>query len=372
MTMTGTRSDPLTFSIDGASFEVRRSWPGSRGERIFECRDAAGRVRAALLSPVAGLVVLDHATDRKLPTLQSGGELLVHRAGKRAVERTGRGFVKHLRRGKADGVAAATRTMGRLAAAAGFAVPEVLAADDCSVTVSTVPGRPLLDLSDRDWTRAWERWADLWPRLVTAGPGAGTDGPEPAFGVHDATAEASVVTTWFGHLRTFDAGGLAGDLADELAAVEDRACAELVALSRGTGSAVAEGAADAVPGAEGADAPPVVAHRDLHDGQMLFCAESDRLGILDFDTAVLADRELDLGNLDVHLDLRVDQEALSPERARIARSAIIRAADAVGADAHRMAVYRRAARARLVCVYAFRPQWTGLAARMAGELANAG
>lgn len=353
--MSESRGPALTFAIDGEHLEVIRSWPGSSGERIFECRDAAGRVRAARLDPGDRLRVLPHAEDRKLPSLRPGGELLVHRAGKRAVERTAHGYVKHLRRGRAAGVARATRTMGGLAARAGFAVPEVTAADDHSVTVSTVPGRPLLALSDAAWERAWDRWADLWPRLVTpdAGPD-GAEGEDAGFGTHDAMAEAGVVSTWFAHLRAFDAGSFAGRLAAELTALEERACADLLALA-------------------GAPArTPVIAHRDLHDGQMLYCPDTDRLGILDFDTAVRADRELDLGNLDVHLDLRVAQRLLSPARAVVARAAIARASAAVVADAQRLAVYRRAARARLVCVYAFRPQWAGLAARMAEEHANVG
>lgn len=353
--MPETRSPALTFAIDGEHLEVIRSWPGSSGERIFECRDASGRVRAARLDPGERLRVLPHGEDRKLPSLRPGGDLLVHRAGKRAVERTAAGYVKHLRRGRAAGVARATRTMGRLAAAAGFAVPEVTAEDEHSVTVSTVPGRPLLALPDAAWERAWDRWAQLWPRL--AAPGAvpdGAEGEDADFGTHDAIAEAGVVSTWFAHLRAFDAGSFAGRLTAELAALEDRACAELLALT----SAPAR--------------TPVIAHRDLHDGQMLYCPDTERLGILDFDTAVRADRELDLGNLDVHLDLRVAQHLLTPDRAAVARAAITRAATAVVADAQRLDVYRRAARARLVCVYAFRPQWAGLAARMAEEHANAG
>lgn len=92
------------------------------------------------------------------------------------------------------------------------------------------------------------------------------------------------------------------------------------------------------------------------------------MGLLDFDTAVLADRELDLANLDVHVDLRVMQGLLSEDMAYVARVAIAEAARAVGADAHRMEVYREATRARLVCVYTFRPQWIPVAERLLDQL----
>ena len=356
---TSTDVAPLQLQAGGEQWTVLRSWPGSDGVRILECRDEVGRLRAARLVPGAAgrLEVLPFARDPKLRSLAPGGELLVHRAGKRAVVRTAMGFVKHLRRGRAEGVARATQAMGGLAARAGFAAPRVVAADQHSVTLTTVPGVPLLSLDGAEWERAWAQWEDLWPRLVLA--------PVPAaaeqIGLHDAQDEAEVVRTWCAHVRAFDAGGLGTRWASQLDAIEEHT----VSLLRDVAAQTAAGAARTA----GTAWTPVFAHRDLHDGQMLFDPATDRLGILDFDTAVRADRELDLGNLDVHVDLRVAQGLLDPARARVAHAAIRRTADAVGADARRLEVYRRAARARLVGVYAFRPQWARLAARMAEGLA---
>lgn len=347
------RQPPLTFAIDGERLEVLRSWPDGHGRRLFECRDAAGRIRAARIREDQRLTVLPYAQDPKLPTLRPAGELLVHRAGKRAVTRTGDGYVKHLRRDRAAGVAAATRTMTCLAGQAGFAVPEVIDVAEHSVTVSPVPGRALLSLDDDRWDRAWVHWAELWPRLIAGSPvpGGGERLDESAWDVHDAHAEAGVVATWFAHLRSFDAGGLASTCAAPLAEVEERVGAELRSDCGSPRTA------------------PVIAHRDLHDGQMLYSPDSGRLGMLDFDTAVLADRELDLANLDVHIDLRVTQGLLGFRRAAAAHSAISRAAVAVGADEALLDVYRRAAQARLVSVYAFRPQWVAVAATLLAGLA---
>ena len=386
MSGTGTAGPgaPLVLRWGDERLTVVRGWPGARGERILECRDGAGRLRAARLAPdpangpgaasatdaagerdpAAGdsaasgvgsepapgwddrLKVLPYGQDPKLRSLRPDGELLVHRAGKRAVVRTADGFVKHLRRGRAAGVARATAETGGLAAEAGFAVPRVVAADEDSVTLSAVPGTALLDLSEADWARAWDRWARLWPQLVLAPV------PPAGLGIHNVADEAEVVAGWSAHVRESDPGGFADRLREQLQAIDERTRDSLLALG----------------GAGGRET--VVAHRDLHDGQMLFDAETGGLGLLDFDTAVAADRELDLGNLDVHVDLRVAQGLVDPARAAVAHAAIERAADAVDADAHRLDVYRHAARARLVGVYAFRPQWAGLAARMAEDLAR--
>jgi hypothetical protein len=374
--MSGTRTTgpgaPLVLRWGEERLTVVRGWPGAGGERILECRDGAGRLRAARLAPdpaagpgaasgeecapAAGLPagpaaeacgrleVLPYGRDPRLRSLRPDGELLVHRAGKRAVVRTADGFVKHLRRGRAAGVAQATAETGGLAAGAGFAVPRVVAADEDSVTLSAVPGTALLDLSGADWARAWDRWARLWPRLVL------TPVPPAGLGTHDAADEAEVVAGWSAHVRESDPGRFAHRLRAQLRSIEARTRDALLSLGDGRTA--------------------VVAHRDLHDGQMLFDAGTGGLGLLDFDTAVAADRELDLGNLDVHVDLRVAQGLVDHARAAVAHAAIERAADAVEADAHRLDVYRRAARARLVGVYAFRPQWAGLAARMAEDLAR--
>lgn len=340
---------PVQFDINGECLTVHRSWPGRAGERIYECRDSLQRIRAVTDDPGSGLTLVPYAQDRKLPSLQPGGELIVHRAGKRAVERTSRGFVKHLRAGKAADVAAATATMGALAGAAGFSVPGILGTTEYSLTLSTVPGAPLMELEQDCWGLAWNEWSVAWARMAQSDVGGSDD-----WQIHDAAAEAGVVGTWFANLREYDPGELADRFADQLTNVEGEVREALLSLDNQTqGSAHG----DLVP-----------AHRDLHDGQMLFDCANQRMGLLDFDTAVLADRELDLANLEVHIDLRVMQGLLSEDMADIARGAIAEAARVVGANARRMAVYREATRARLVCVYAFRPQWVPVAERLLDQL----
>jgi hypothetical protein len=328
-----------TLVVDGEHFDVKRSWPGTESSRVVECTDSAGRIRAATLAAGGAVEMLGYGSDPQLRTLSPHAELLVHRAGRRAVERTAHGFVKHLRRRKIASTAAAARAMGTLAERAGFAAPEVREVSAGSIAMSTVPGVNLLALDGEEWRRAWRTWASCWPQLALSEPD-GADGGR--WRVHDAAAEAEVVATWLGHVRSFDPDGLAQRNRERIDAAEAEVRRTLM-KGPAAGRSV------------------VVAHRDLHDGQLLYDPASGCLGILDFDTAVLAERELDLANLDVHIELRVAQGLLDASRAAHAQESIAEASAALGADASRMEAYRKATRTRLFGVYAFRPQWVEVA-----------
>ncbi|MGO1899076.1 MAG: phosphotransferase family protein, partial [Brevibacterium yomogidense] len=79
----------LTHSVEAADgiVAVGRAWPSADGTQLFEGRDEAGRLRAGTFAEDGGIRLLPHATDERLPGLRPGGELLVHRAGRRAVVR---------------------------------------------------------------------------------------------------------------------------------------------------------------------------------------------------------------------------------------------------------------------------------------------
>ena len=126
------------------------------------------------------------------------------------------------------------------------------------------------------------------------------------------------------------------------------------------GGTAARLAADADAAAEALRAlpplPPVLAHRDLHDGQVLLTAGSAAdlaaatPGLLDLDTAALADPALDAGNLLAHLDL-----AAAAGHADAARAAAVGVVEHVALDPARIQVLRRAAAVRLCAVHAYRP-----------------
>ena len=436
---------PPTLVTPAGELDVGRAWPAPDGTQRFEGRDADGRLRAGTLSADGDVTVLPFATDDRLPGLSAaglgrsaaglqGGELLVHRAGRRAVVHRGAAdgaqgdavadgaqgdvaadgtqgdtaaggahegvvFVKHLRSAKVVPVVEATRTAGRLARAVGFNAPEVVTADAHSLTVTAVPGVPLLDLAqEKDpgaWRAAWETWRDQWPRLVRSappvqsgpdqvlgdglgggpvggpvdelddGPGAGPgSGPGTrTLSVHDGDSEAEVVATWTRNLLDFDPLGWDDDRSGRALKRAYLAATEDVEV------ALREGARHTSKRAgRGPTAGRGIAHRDLHDGQMLVDPATGALGLLDFDTLAYAEPELDLGNLISHMRLRHRQGALGLRARNIALAAIDRAADTMELDENRLRVYTRASALRLVGVYAFRPQWRDLARELCDSL----
>lgn len=349
-TTTGRTTRPqLTESVEaaGEAVAVSRAWPGAGGTQLFEGRDEAGRLRAGTLAADGAINLLPHASDDRLPGLRRGGELLVHRSGRRAVVREtaedapgGCVYRKHLRPKKVARVAEASETAGRLARAAGFSAPEVLTADQHSLTLSCAPGLPVADLAVREdltaWRDVWEAWSASWPGLVRSTGGEAD--------VHDAEQEAEVVATWSRHLSEYDPLGWCDSPAGRtmrrqyLAAADDVAFA-LRKRAGGLG----------------------ISHRDLHDGQMLFDPATGALSLLDFDTLAYAEPELDLGNLIAHARLRQHQGLMGEQARDIALAAVDRAAEFLDADEARLEAYTRASALRLVGVYAFRPRWRAIA-----------
>ena len=336
-----------TVEAAGDVIAVSRAWPAADGAQLFEGRDGAGRLRAGTFAADGGVGLLPHASDARLPGLRPGGELLVHRAGRRAVVREsadgepgGRVYVKHLRPKKVARVAEASRSAGVLARAAGFCAPEVLTADRHSVTLSAAPGLPVAELAAGEdlsaWRALWDAWSQRWPRLVRSTGGEAE--------VHDAQQEAEVVATWTRHLTDYDPLGWSESTAGRALRTQYLAAADDVAfaLRKRTGGLG-------------------ISHRDLHDGQILFDLVSGSLSLLDFDTLAYAEPELDLGNLIAHMRLRHHQGLLGDEARDVALTAVDRAADVLGADASRLEAYTRASALRLVGVYAFRPRWRALA-----------
>lgn len=328
---------------------VGRAWPrGPRdgGETVLvEGRDSAGRLRAARLQlqPHAGLGwqvdsvrVAKPGQDPRLPDLAeaaSGGTLLVHRFGKRAVARFPDRYVKVVRPGEGPAVATAARQGEAVAAGAGLAAPAVLDAGSAVVTFSVLPGRSLHELGGvvtrHEWSRWWARWADQWVRLVRTH----TDDDLPRHTAHD---EAVTLRRWSQHVERLEA--LPVELAQRVRTRAEAVTADLMA---------------------GPAQDLVVSHRDLHDKQML--AHGDSLGLLDFDTVSLAEPALDLGNLWVHARLRADQGLWSQRHSQVVQEAVRAVASDLGVGDERFATYAEATRLRLACLYAFRPRHRGLA-----------
>ncbi|GHD10076.1 phosphotransferase [Zhihengliuella salsuginis] len=345
----GAGAPPAAASVpqEAGGIRIRRAWPRADGTQTVEGHDGDGRLRAGTWHGAgARLDVLDFGRDAKLPALPGvlapGAELIVHRAGRRAVVRSGDRYVKVLRPGRAAGVAEASTRLGELVRDAGGASATVLETGNDRVVFDTVRGVPLRSLQGPGdlarWRAAWQEFARMWARLVGRTPPAGAGGNDWAR--HDAQAEADVVLAWVGNLRGHDPLGLGRDETERL---EERA--------RRAVSGLLDGAGDRL----------VPAHRDLHDEQLLYDPAAGRIGVLDFDTAALAEPALDLGNLMAHLALRHDQGLISGPARDAARDVLAEAAEGCGVSAARLAAYENATRLRLVGVYAFRPPWRQLA-----------
>ncbi|GGK78857.1 phosphotransferase [Ornithinimicrobium pekingense] len=345
-------SVPQRVEVDGEVVVVARAWPGKEKDGVarvtVEGRDLHGRLRAGSLRQDGRVRLLPAGVDPALPALERlapEGELLVHRAGRRAVLRHTGGYTKVVRPGRSAAVVAAASTGGTLAAAAGLAAPQVVHHDpeQAAVTLSVLPGRPVHELAaGRDWERIWTTWASAWVRLQGLDEGAvGVNGSagapltEPArdgaagLARHTAEDEAGVVGRWADQALT---AGL-------LPAVWGERAGAVAARLRDAGD----------------PERMVPTHRDLHDKQLLW--DGDTLGVLDLDTACVADPALDPANLAVHADLRRAQGIWSTSAASAVEVSAEVVARVAQVDEERWGTAQLATVVRLACVYAFRPAW---------------
>lgn len=325
---------------------VTRAWPHREPDRlVIEGRDPSGRLRAGYARRTAGghglgIRVLEPGVDPKLPALQRlsrGADLVVHRAGRRAVLFDGERYLKIVR-GDIRELAATMERCAVLAAEAGFRAPHVRQREG-ALELSVVAGTPLQETTGSAWADGLRAWADRWAGFVgpgvvgpaVVGPAVVRSADPGEHAVHDAAAEQAVLARWVERTE-----GWHRLPADTLRPTLDRASRMLAA----------------------APMPLGVAHRDLHDKQLITGAEP---GLLDFDTAALAEPALDLANLAVHLDLRAAQGLLDESERRWGRGVVVAVARSLQVPEQRWHAYELATRLRLACVYAFRPRWQSLA-----------
>jgi hypothetical protein len=341
---------PDTHLVDGADWHLRRAWPRGGDEVPLElegpdgsivvgrwfagsaaCVQELERTPGARLGDDPRLLLQPAGADRRLPGLAAevrrGGHLVAHRPGRRAVvrRRSGR-YVKYTRAGRAPSLAA--RHDHLAATLRGLAVvPTVLEARQDRLELAALGGLAPLAVDTTD-PQAWdERWSQVGACLVALAARA----PGTELDRHGPGDEAAVTRTWVDRAVTADLLP-AADVGAPLAPLtEDR------------------------PAAFG------TAHRDLHDGQLLF--DGGVIGILDPDTLAAAEPALDVANLLVHLDLRVDQGLLDPDARDRAAAVLLSTAGSDPETVRRLPAHRAAARLRVAAVHAFRPRWRELARR---------
>lgn len=351
---------PVPLSVhdaDGELWPVRRAWPGpTAGDYILELA-APGRagVRAAHLRAGA-LELLPDGGDRRLPGLaqvEPLGEVVVHRAHKRAVVRTGDRYYKIFRPRQSDEAADRHTRTNAFLAAGDFLSPDVVSYTRGCLLLTALPGRSLFELgsdpdaSDAEFEKIWQKWSRCWVRQQSLSGTAAHRASMAALAPRTAAVELEnlqrMVDLWLLHARDLPA-------------------------ARAEREAVAAAAVQIAQQLLRTEPDPLVwSHGDLHDKQIFATAPDAPLGLLDFDESGVAEAGVDLANLAVHLRLRLRQRRLTAERYRTAHCQVIAAAEELRVTPARFDAYANAASLRLGCLYSFRPQWAALAGDLLHE-----
>lgn len=258
-----------------------------------------------------------------------------HRPGKRAVVRVdgshGSTFIKVVKRGKASGILAGIQRAGSFDGP--FRLPRVEEHTESTVTYSALGGVSLHDpsvLGPDSWERAWTETVEAWAESVRS-----PRGTESAL-VHRAEAEVGVLRHWLHMTWQYL------EDADRTRHLIDDVSTKLLGLTE-----------DRL----------VPAHRDLHDKQLMWSPQLGP-GLLDVDTACLANPALDVGNLRAHSLLRELQGLWTAQQAEAVRFSLDETAETCHIPRHAVALYEQAAHLRLGLVYSVRPQYAEIAAHL--------
>jgi hypothetical protein len=339
------------LDADNLEWQVIRSWPDESAEDYVLELGIPGRagVRAAHLR-AGQLELLRDGRDRRLPALKRAsplGVVVVHRAHKRAVVRAGEHHLKLFRARQSDEAVGRHARMNELLGAGDFLTPEIVSSAPGCLTLMTLPGRSLFELgidpavSDVVFENAWQKWSRAWVRQHSLALAPAHRPTLEALPVRTAAVELArlqhTVNLWLVH---------AGDIP---AAQAERAAV------RGAAGQAAQKLLQTDPD------PLVWSHGDLHDKQIFTVDPGAPLGLLDFDEACRAEAAADLGNIAVHLQLRLHQHRLTAERYQTARRHVIATAAELHVTPARFDAYAATTRLRLGCLYSFRPQWADLA-----------
>lgn len=326
-------ASPIPLSADddtGTTWQIQRAWPfRTPGDYILEVR-TPGRpgVRGAHLSH--GRFELIPLDDPRLPALRTElqhGELVRYMPHKRAVIRAQGSYIKVFRPGLAIVPAERCAQLDVLLGSGNFITPRILRRSSQDVIVfSAIPGPTLNELGgdgsaagDDLFDRAWGKWARAWVARLTSAPGPAGQRILNSLPLHSPEVEAANVWRRMDHwLRHAD---------------------EVPELSGERGILLARAGQVTEELLRAAPDPLVWAHGDLHDKQIIATAGTAAPGLLDFDGTSRAEAALDLADLDVHLELQLRQDRLTPARYLTAHSHVLAAAGELRVSPDRFRVY---------------------------------
>ncbi|MET3920855.1 phosphotransferase [Arthrobacter sp. UYEF20] len=294
--------------------------------------------------------LLPDGGDRRLPALAHVaplGEVVVHRAHKRAVVRAGDRYFKIFRPRQSDEAAGRHAMMNALLGAGDFLTPDVVSYTTGCLILTGLPGRSLFVLgndpaaSDTAFEVAWQKWSRGWVRQQSLAGAPAYRRTLEALPPRTAAVELEnlqrIVDLWLLHAKDVPAA--------------QAQCTAVRAAAGQIGQQLLGSEPD----------PLAWSHGDLHDKQ-IFTGESEApLGLLDFDEAGRAEAAADLANLAAHLQLRLFQRRLTAQRYQTARRQVLEAAGELRVTPARFDAYANATRLRLGCLYSFRPQWATVA-----------
>lgn len=340
---------PRWLRVGDTEWNIQRAWPSKDPNDPLLAVEArsGGEIRAGWWD-FQQLRLMDNGEDPKLKTLAQWaqrGTVVSHRPAKRAVVHVSQdnSYVKVVKKGKAAGILDGIQ---RARAFSGpFLTPDVLQHSDSEVTFSEVNGVGLHDaaaLPDSLWDTAWGDVLSAWFEAVTRSASAEDLASGGTADVHSAEDEAQVLMSWSRAVSRY---------------IEDT-------ISTARAARRLSERLKSLPAAR-----LRVSHRDFHDKQLLWSPQQP--GLLDVDTACLADPAVDLGNLRAHAQLRQRQDVWNAQQAAVVVDHIDHTAQAVGVSEENLATYEQAALLRLGCVYAVRPQYAELAQQLRADVSSA-
>lgn len=314
------RPSPVPASAEddaGTSWVVQRAWPDKTpGEFLLELR-TPGRpgVRGAHLR--SGQIEIIPLDDPALPALRreaQQGELISYWPYHQAVIRAEGRYIKVFEPGGAVVPAERCAQMDVLLDTGNFITAKVLRQSHDVIVFSAIAGPTLNELgredaavSDAEFSTAWETWSRAWVAELNGPYGPAARTVLDTLPLRPPEWEANKmwrrVDDWLRHHENLPGWSPQRDVL--------RAAAERVATN------LLRTAPD----------PLVWSHGDLYDKQIIIPDGDNRPGLLDFDSTARSEAARDLADVDVHLELHLRHNRLTPARYQIAHAQVLAAAE---------------------------------------------